>query len=91
MMAAITISQEERLQAQVKKLRQLNWNVDIVYWAAFEFNFRVNQYSETFFSLSFSKKKRMDYWADTNRAQWFYKNLADGRPFDIPDIEAYLI
>ena len=91
MMAAITISQEERLQAQIKKLRQLNWNVDIVYWAAFEFDFKVRQHNETYFSVSFSKKKRLDYWTDISRGQWFYKNHADGRPFDIPDIEAYLI
>ncbi len=90
-MAAITQYQEERLQNQIKNIKQLNWNVDVVYWAAFEFDFKVKQHSETYFSLCFTKKKRLDYWIDINQAQWFYKNYADGSRFNIPDIEAYLI
>lgn len=91
MEAAISCWQDERLKEQIKKSRQLNWNIDVVYWAAFEYGFRVVQHNENHLSLHFSKKKRLDYWPNINKGLWYYKNKSEGKPFDIPDIEAYLI
>lgn len=90
-MSAITQHQEERLKQQIKKLKQINWNVDCIYWFAFEYDFKIKQHSDTYFSLYFTKHQRLDYWCDKNVGQRFYKNQSQGKPFEIPDIEAYLL
>lgn len=80
---------EKRLQDQIKKLKQLKWNTDVVLGYAVEYGYDIKQYTEHHICL-FNNKRNMwlDYWPSTGKAKW--KNQTT-KTFHIPDIEAYLM
>lgn len=80
---------EIREKEQIKKIRQLNWNTDVVDGLSVEYGFRVVKHSEVHFSLYHREKGRMDYWPSTSKGIWFHKRQTN-KSFHIPDIEAFL-
>lgn len=80
--------QEMRLQNQVKKLKQLNWNTDVVLGYAVEYEFEVKQHTEHHMALLHPKRGWLNYWPSTNKAQWIHQG---SKAFIVKDIEAYLM
>lgn len=79
---------EKRLKDQVKKLKQLNWNSDVVMHMATEYGFQVKQHTEHHMAILHPERGWMNYWPSTGKAQWRHQSA---KPFDIKDIEAYLM
>lgn len=81
---------EVRIKEQLQKLKQLNWNTDVVNGLAFEYGFKLTVHNDFHFSLFDHNNIRMDYWPSTGKAMWFKKRQTN-KTFHIPDIEAYLM
>lgn len=80
---------QKREKDQIKKLRQLNWNTDVVDGLSVEYGFKVTKHSDVHFSLFHQSKGRLDYWPSTSKAIWVHKKQTN-KSFHIPDIEAFL-
>jgi hypothetical protein len=82
--------QDIRLKDQIKRIKQQNWNTDVVEGLSIEYRFRLVKHTEFHFSLYKHNGVRMDYWPSTQKAIWFHKRKTN-KAFNVTDIEAYLM